>query len=75
VNQEKHQADQRQRENPKAIFSKPHHERSHAVVDNTTACGRPVPRWSPDGTTLYFTNCVAKDYGTDCEILVSSLPH
>jgi TolB protein len=34
-----------------------------------------VPRWSPDGNTLYFTNCVAKDYGTDCEILVSKLPN
>jgi TolB protein len=33
-----------------------------------------VPRWSPDGKILYFTNCAAKDYGTDCEILVSKLP-
>jgi len=32
------------------------------------------PAWSPDGKTLYFTNCAAKDYGTDCEILVSKLP-
>ena len=22
----------------------------------------------------YMTNCVAKDYGSDCEILVSKLP-
>ena len=33
-----------------------------------------VPRWAPDGKTIYFTNCAAKDYGTDCEILVSKLP-
>jgi Tol biopolymer transport system component len=33
-----------------------------------------LPRWSPDGKTIYFTNCAAKDYGTDCEILVSKLP-
>jgi TolB protein len=33
-----------------------------------------VPRWAPNGKTLYFTNCAAKDYGTDCEILVSKLP-
>jgi TolB protein len=33
-----------------------------------------VPRWAPDGRTIYFTNCAAKDYGTDCEILVSKLP-
>jgi TolB protein len=33
-----------------------------------------VPRWSPDGRIIYFTNCAAKDYGTDCEILVSKLP-
>jgi TolB protein len=33
-----------------------------------------VPRWSPDGKKLYFTNCTVKDYGTDCEILVSTLP-
>lgn len=24
--------------------------------------------------TIYFTNCVSKDYGADCEILVSKLP-
>ena len=24
----------------------------------------------PDGKTIYFTNCVEKDYGTDCEILM-----
>ena len=33
-----------------------------------------VPRWAPSGKVLYFTNCVSKDYGTDCEILVSKLP-
>jgi TolB protein len=33
------------------------------------------PAWSPDGKTIYFTNCVSKDFGTDCEILVSTLPH
>lgn len=32
-----------------------------------------APRWAPDGKTLYFTNCTAKDYGTDCEILASPL--
>ena len=25
---------------------------------------------SPYGKPIYFTNCVAKDYGTDCEIVV-----
>jgi len=29
-----------------------------------------APRWSPDGKMIYFTNCVEKDYGADCEILV-----
>jgi TolB protein len=29
-----------------------------------------APQWSSDGKSIYFTNCVEKDYGTDCEILV-----
>lgn len=33
-----------------------------------------VPRWAPDGKAIYFTNCVSKDYGSDCEILVARLP-
>jgi TolB protein len=33
-----------------------------------------VPRWAPDGKTIYFTNCTSKDFGSDCEILVSTLP-
>jgi TolB protein len=33
-----------------------------------------VPRWTPDGKAIYFTNCVSKDFGSDCEILVSRLP-
>jgi TolB protein len=32
-----------------------------------------APRWAPDSRTIYFTNCVSKDYGTDCEVLVSRL--
>ena len=32
-----------------------------------------APRWSPDGRTIYFPNCVAKDYGTGCEILAAQL--
>src|SRR5215470_9368709 len=32
-----------------------------------------APRWSADGKTIYFTNCVEKDYGTDCEILTAQL--
>src|SRR5215469_10657944 len=32
-----------------------------------------APRWSREGKTIYFTNCVEKDYGTDCEILTGQL--
>ncbi|MBV9670484.1 MAG: PD40 domain-containing protein, partial [Acidobacteriales bacterium] len=32
-----------------------------------------APRWSPDGKVIYFTNCVEKDYGADCEILAAKL--
>jgi TolB protein len=43
------------------------------LVANTV--GRATsPRWSPDGRQIYFTNCVPKDFGTDCEILVAKLP-
>jgi Tol biopolymer transport system component len=45
------------------------------LVANTEGRGT-APRWSPDGNTIYFTNCVAKDYGTDCEVLMARLePH
>jgi Tol biopolymer transport system component len=30
-----------------------------------------APKWSPDGTTIYFTNCVSLDFGRGCEILVA----
>jgi TolB protein len=42
------------------------------LVSNTEGRGT-SPRWSPDGKTLYFSNCVEKDYGADCEILASRL--
>jgi TolB protein len=42
------------------------------LVANTEGRGT-APRWSTDGKTIYFTNCVEKDYGTDCEILVARL--
>jgi TolB protein len=42
------------------------------LVANTEGRGT-APRWSPDGKTIYFTNCVEKDYGTDCEILATRL--
>jgi TolB protein len=42
------------------------------LVANTEGRGT-APRWSPDGKVLYFTNCVAKDYGTDCEVLMTRL--
>jgi len=32
-----------------------------------------APRWSPNSKLIYFTNCVEKDYGTDCEILTAQL--
>jgi len=45
---------------------------SPRLVANTE--GRATaPRWSPDGKLLYFPNCVAKDYGADCEILSARL--
>lgn len=31
-----------------------------------------APRWSPDGRKVYFTNCMSKDYGRGCEIMVAS---
>lgn len=44
-----------------------------ALVANTE--GRATaPHFSPDGKTIYFTNCVAKDYGVDCQIMVARLP-
>jgi TolB protein len=39
------------------------------LIANTEGRGT-APRWSPDGKKIYFTNCVEKDYGTDCEILM-----
>ena len=39
------------------------------VLANTEGRGT-APRWSPDGKAIYFANCVEKDYGTDCEILM-----
>jgi TolB protein len=42
------------------------------LVANTV--GRATaPRWSPSGKLIYFTNCVPKDYGSDCEVLVARL--
>jgi TolB protein len=32
-----------------------------------------APRWSIDGTKVYFTNCMAKDFGRGCEILVAKV--
>jgi TolB protein len=40
------------------------------LTANTEGRGT-APRWSPDGKKIYFTNCVEKDYGTDCEIFVA----
>jgi TolB protein len=42
------------------------------LVANTEGRGT-APRWSPDEKTIYFTNCMEKDYGTDCEILTARL--
>ena len=42
------------------------------LVANTEGRGT-APRWSTDGKVIYFTNCVAKDYGSDCEVLMAHL--
>ena len=42
------------------------------LVANTEGRGT-APRWSPDGKVIYFTNCMEKDYGPDCEILIARL--
>jgi len=33
-----------------------------------------APKWSPDGTKIYFTNCRNVDFGRGCEILVAKAP-
>lgn len=43
------------------------------LLANTEGRGT-APRWSADGKAIYFTNCVNKDNGVGCEILVSKLP-
>jgi TolB protein len=30
------------------------------------------PRWSPDGKTVYFTNCYSVAWGTDCEVFAAA---
>jgi Tol biopolymer transport system component len=40
------------------------------LIANTEGRGT-APRWSPDGKTIYFTNCVEINYGTDCEIFMA----
>jgi TolB protein len=42
------------------------------LVANTEGRGT-APRGSPDAKAIYYTNCVEKDYGTDCEILMARL--
>jgi TolB protein len=42
------------------------------LVANTEGRGT-APRWSPDGKVVYFSNCMERDYGTDCEILTARL--
>ena len=38
------------------------------VVVNSEGRGT-APRWSSDGKAIYFTNCLAKDCGSDCSTL------
>lgn len=29
------------------------------------------PKWAPDGRTIYFTNCMKKDLGAGCEVMMA----
>ena len=29
------------------------------------------PRWSPDGNTIYFTDCRKVDWGVDCQVFTA----
>lgn len=54
------------------IFIMPPDGTNPKLVANTEGRGT-SPRWSPDSKTIYFTNCVSKDYGGDCEVLSAKL--